>query len=118
MSNLATGLMSRVFAKGQGDWGSIPGQVIPKTQKMVLDAALLNKCSKQQYIHMHIYAFKQILHTYTYTYTHMYIYICVCVCVHIYIFRNINLRKRVTSFDRYLDSMSRYQPVIVVKGKY
>ena len=25
-----------------GDWGSIPGQVIPKTQKMILDAALLN----------------------------------------------------------------------------
>ena len=34
--------MSRVFANGPGDRGSIPGQVIPKTQKMVLDAALLN----------------------------------------------------------------------------
>ena len=34
--------MSRVFANGPGDWGSIPGRVIPKTQKMVLDAALLN----------------------------------------------------------------------------
>ncbi len=38
----ATGLMSRVFANGLGDQGSIPGQVIPKTQKMVLDATLLN----------------------------------------------------------------------------
>ena len=37
-----TGLMSRVFANGPGDQGSIPGRVIPKTQKMVLDAALLN----------------------------------------------------------------------------
>ena len=36
------GLMSRVFANGPGDWGSIPGRVIPKTQKMVFDAALLN----------------------------------------------------------------------------
>ena len=36
------GLMSRVFTNGLGDWGSIPGQVIPKTQKMVLVAALLN----------------------------------------------------------------------------
>ena len=36
------GLMSRVFANGSGDQGSIPGRVIPKTQKMVLDAALLN----------------------------------------------------------------------------
>ena len=34
--------MSRLFAKGSGDQGSIPGRVIPKTQKMVLDAALLN----------------------------------------------------------------------------
>ena len=34
--------MSREFANGPGDWGSIPGRVIPKAQKMVLDAALLN----------------------------------------------------------------------------
>ena len=34
--------MSRVFTNGLGDQGSIPSQVIPKTQKMVLDAALLN----------------------------------------------------------------------------
>ena len=34
--------MSRVFANGQGDWGSIPGQVLPKTQKMILNALSLN----------------------------------------------------------------------------
>ena len=34
--------MSRVFANGSGDRGFIPGQVIPKTQKMVLDATFLN----------------------------------------------------------------------------
>ena len=34
--------MSRVFAIVPRDQGSIPGQVIPKTQKMVLDATLLN----------------------------------------------------------------------------
>ena len=34
--------MSRVFANGLGDQGSIPGRVIPKTKKMVLDAALLS----------------------------------------------------------------------------
>ena len=34
--------MSRVFANGSGDLGSIPGQVIPKSQKMVLVTALLN----------------------------------------------------------------------------
>ena len=31
----------RVFVKGPGDWCSIPGRVIPKTAKMVLDAPLL-----------------------------------------------------------------------------
>ena len=36
------GLAVRVFANGSGDLGSIPGRVIPKTQKMVLDASLLN----------------------------------------------------------------------------
>ena len=30
--------MSRVFTNGPGDLGAIPGQVIPNTQKMVLDA--------------------------------------------------------------------------------
>ena len=36
--------ISRVFVNGPG---SIPGRVIPKTQKMVLDAALLNiQCYK------------------------------------------------------------------------
>ena len=34
--------MSRVFANGPEDRGSIPDRVIPKTKKMVLDAALLN----------------------------------------------------------------------------
>ena len=36
------GLGVRVFANGPGDLGSIPGRVIPKSQKMVLDASLLN----------------------------------------------------------------------------
>ena len=35
-------ILLRVFANGPGDLGSIPGRVIPKTQKMVLDASLLN----------------------------------------------------------------------------
>ena len=34
--------MSRVFANGSRDQGSIPGRVMSKTQKMVLDVALLN----------------------------------------------------------------------------
>ena len=35
------GIMARVFANGPGDLGSISGRVIPKTQKMVLNATLL-----------------------------------------------------------------------------
>ena len=38
--------MGRVFANGPGDLGSIPGHVISKTLKMVLDTSLLNT---QQY---------------------------------------------------------------------
>ena len=34
--------MIKVFANCLGDQGSIPGQVIPKTQKMVLDGALFS----------------------------------------------------------------------------
>ena len=36
------GMMVRVFANGPRDLGSIPGRVIPKTLKMVLDASLIN----------------------------------------------------------------------------
>ena len=35
-------LMVRMFTNSQGDWDSIPGQVMPITQKMVLDVSLLN----------------------------------------------------------------------------
>ena len=38
---IESGIMVRVFANGPGDLGSIPGRVIPKTQKMVPDAILL-----------------------------------------------------------------------------
>ena len=35
-------LAVRVFTNGPGDQGLIPDRVIPKTQKMGLDASLLN----------------------------------------------------------------------------
>ena len=38
--------MGLVFANGPGDLGVIPGRVIPKTFKMLLDTSLLNT---QQY---------------------------------------------------------------------
>ena len=34
--------MVRVFTNGPEDLGSIPGRGIPRTQKMLLDATLLN----------------------------------------------------------------------------
>ena len=36
------GLVGWVFANGPEDLGSIPGRVIPKTLKMVLDISLFN----------------------------------------------------------------------------
>ena len=44
--NWLIGLVGRVFANDPEDLGSIPGRVIPKTLKMVLDTSLLNT---QQY---------------------------------------------------------------------
>ena len=46
MSFIAFGQVGRAFANGPGDLSSIPGHVIPKTLKMVLDTSLLNT---QQY---------------------------------------------------------------------
>ena len=43
---LLISLEDRVFNNGPGDLDSIPGHVIPKTLKMVLDTSLLNT---QQY---------------------------------------------------------------------
>ena len=40
--NRAIDLIGTVFANGPGDRASIPGRIIPKTQKMVLNSALLN----------------------------------------------------------------------------
>ena len=42
INNRPIGLMGRVFANGPGDLGSIPGCVIPKTFKMVLDTSSFN----------------------------------------------------------------------------
>ena len=45
---LLIGLVVRVFTNVPGDRGSIPGQVIPKTLKVVLDTSLLNtQCYKE-----------------------------------------------------------------------
>ena len=41
------GLVGRVFSSGLGDLGSIPGRIIPKTFKVVLNTSLLDS---QQYI--------------------------------------------------------------------
>ena len=56
---MAIWLMSRVFANGLGDRGSIPGQVIPKIQKMVLDAALLSTQHVEQSLHLSVVAIEK-----------------------------------------------------------
>ena len=40
--NRLIGLVGKVFVNGPGDLSSIPGRVLPKTFKMVLDTSLLN----------------------------------------------------------------------------
>ena len=41
IANYLIGQVGKVFANGPGDRGSIPGRVIPKTLKIVLDTSLL-----------------------------------------------------------------------------
>ena len=48
--NRLIGLVGRVFANVPGDLGSIPGCVIPKTSKMVLDTSLLNTQKYKKHI--------------------------------------------------------------------
>ena len=36
------GIEREVFANGSGDWGALPGRVVPKTKTMVFDAFMLN----------------------------------------------------------------------------
>ena len=96
--------MVRVFAIGPGNLGSIPGRVIPKTLKMVLDASLLNtqhykvrikgkveKSSERRSapIHLCVVAIEKgaygspstMVANFTFIYIYIYIYMCVCVCV-------------------------------------
>ena len=90
-----------MFANGPGDLGSISGRVIPKTQKMVLDASLLSTqhykvrikgkveqsrkgvapspthwCSsyRKGSLRVTLDYGRQLYFTYVYT------YVCVCVC--------------------------------------
>ena len=39
---MTIGQLGRVFANGPGDPGSIPGRVLQKSKKMVLDISLIN----------------------------------------------------------------------------
>ena len=43
-------LVDWVFTNGPGDFGSIPGRVIPKISKMLLDTSLLN--TQQHKVHI------------------------------------------------------------------
>ena len=96
------GLAVRVFANGPGDLGSIPDRVISKTQKMVLDASLLNTQHYKVRIKSKVepsregvapsptswcssYRKGSLRVTLDYGrqlyYLYVYIYMCVCVCV-------------------------------------
>ena len=49
-TNWYIGLVGRVFANTSGDFSPIPGRIIPKTLKMVLDTSLLN--TRQYKVHI------------------------------------------------------------------
>ena len=57
--------MGRVFANGLGDQGSIPGQAISETQKMVLDTSLLTTQYYKIYIKGKVEQSRRSTHPYT-----------------------------------------------------
>ena len=105
MYNRLCDLVGRAFANVPGDLGSIPGHVILKTLKMVLDTSLLNtqhykvhikgkvEQSRERSIalplHLGVVSIEKgafwspstTVTNFTYLYIYIYIYICVCVCV-------------------------------------
>ena len=107
--------MSRVFVNGPGDWGSIPVRVIPKIQKIVLDAALFNtqhykvrikgkveqsrEWSSALPLHLGVVAMEKgafgspstkvanfTYSLYSYIYTNIYVYRYICILIYIYIY--------------------------------
>ena len=105
-----------MFANGPGDLGSIPGRVIPKTQKMVLDASLLSTqhykvrikgkveqsrkgvapspthwCSsyRKGSLRVTLDYGRQLYFTFLWYYTHTYIYIYIYISYLIYIYIQI-----------------------------
>ena len=102
----ARGLGVRVFANGPGDLGSIPGRVMPKTQKMVLDASLLNTQNYKVRIKGKVEQSREgvvpspthwcsiyrkgslrvtLDNGHQLYYLYIYIYTCVCIYIYIYI---------------------------------
>ena len=98
--NWFIGLMGRVFANGPGDMGSIPGCIISKTLKMVLDTSLLNTQQYKVRIKGKVEQIRERSSAFSYTSVQLLlkkepsgcsrlrsptllynIYICVCVCV-------------------------------------
>ena len=88
--------MIRVFASGLGNRGSTPGRIIPNTQKVLLDAFLLNtqhykvwikgKCSNpEKYfhppLHLDVIAIEKaafgLVNLHIYIYIYIYIYVCI-----------------------------------------
>ena len=59
--------MSRVFMSGPRDWVSIPGRVIPKTQKMVLDTTLVNTQHYKVGIKVKVERYKELTSALPYT---------------------------------------------------
>ena len=98
------GLVGRVFTNGLENQGSIPGQVIPKTQKMVLDATLLNTQHYKVRIKGKVEQFREKSNSLPNTYLwlmkrepsghprlwsptlYIYIYIYICMYTHIYLY--------------------------------
>ena len=84
------GIMVFVFANCPGDCGLIVGSVIPKMQKMVLDAFLFNsQLYKVQIMYMHEFNYIYIIqkHLFMYAYKCVFMMASIYIYIYIYIYR-------------------------------
>ena len=93
--------MGRVFASGPRDIGSIPGRVIPKTLKIVLDTSLIyarqykvrikgkveQSREKSSALHLGVVAIEKapfwLPSTTVANFTYIYVFLCPVICVYV-----------------------------------
>ena len=115
--------MGRVFANGRRDLGSIPGRVIPKTLKIVLDASWLNIQQCKVSIKGKVEQSKERSSALSYTSVsflvafdydcQLYLYIYIYICKNVFgisFFRKDSMKVNMDKIRQYEGSRKKYNP--------